>query len=221
MAIYSGGMAASASWLANMSQNVRGGESHAAPIDYAPEAYFAEPANASSGNESEPVAQVRTPCFRAGREQAKHGLSGVGAGMMGAGAAVMNRFGSVARFIGHAVVEGSGDGSGSVGDGLIEGSGGTSDKDAGDALTLRADAVAANVSHATRQLATITTRDTPSVNLVSLSKEQRRLRGHYWFTNLKKHGHRGGRWFCGLTHTRNGAGAGIRTPDSRFKRPLL
>ena len=112
MAIYSGGMAASASWLANMSQNVRGGESHAAPIDYAPEAYFAEPANASSGNESEPVAQVRTPCFRAGREQAKHGLSGVGAGMMGAGAAVMNRFGSVARFIGHAVVEGSGDGSG-------------------------------------------------------------------------------------------------------------
>jgi hypothetical protein len=112
MAIYSGGMAASASWLANMSQNVRGGESHAAPIDYAPEEYFAEPANASSGNESEPVAQVRTPCFRAGREQAKHGLSGVGAGMMGAGAAVMNRFGSVARFIGHAVVEGSGEGSG-------------------------------------------------------------------------------------------------------------
>ena len=36
----------------------------------------------------------------------------VGAGMMGAGAAMMNRFGSVARFIGHAVVEGSGDGSG-------------------------------------------------------------------------------------------------------------
>ncbi len=32
--------------------------------------------------------------------------------MMGAGAAMMNRFGSVARFIGHAVVEGSGDGSG-------------------------------------------------------------------------------------------------------------
>jgi hypothetical protein len=84
------------------------------------------------------------------------------------------------------VGEGSGDGSGSVGDGLIEGSGGTSDKEAGDALTLRADAVAANVSHATRQLATITIRDTPSVNLVSLSKEQRRLRGHYWFTNLKK-----------------------------------
>jgi hypothetical protein len=82
--------------------------------------------------------------------------------------------------------EGSGDGSGSVGDGLIEGSGGTSDKEAGDALTLRADVVAANVSHATRQLARITIRDTPSANLVSLSKEQRGSRRHYWFTNLKK-----------------------------------
>jgi hypothetical protein len=82
--------------------------------------------------------------------------------------------------------EGSADGSGSVGDGLIEGSGGTSDKEAGDALALRAEAVAANVSHATRQPARITIRDTPSVNLVSLSKEQRRLRGHYWFTNVKR-----------------------------------
>jgi hypothetical protein len=44
--------------------------------------------------------------------RAKRELSSFGAGMMGAGAAMMNRFGSVARFIGHAVVEGSGDGSG-------------------------------------------------------------------------------------------------------------
>jgi hypothetical protein len=45
-------------------------------------------------------------------DRAKRGLSSLGAGMMGAGVAMMNRFGSVARFIGHAVVEGSGDGSG-------------------------------------------------------------------------------------------------------------
>jgi hypothetical protein len=55
-----------------------------------------------------------TPFSPEGKEpdRAKRGLSSVGAGMMGAGAAMMNRFGSVARFIGHAVVEGSGDGSG-------------------------------------------------------------------------------------------------------------
>lgn len=45
-------------------------------------------------------------------DRANGGLASFGAGMMGAGAAMMNRFGSVARFIGHAVVEGSGDGSG-------------------------------------------------------------------------------------------------------------
>ena len=78
--------------------------------------------------------------------------------------------------------EGSGDGSGSVGDGAIEGRGGTSDIEADDALTLRADVAPPSVSHATR-LARITIRDTPSGNLVSLTKQQRRLRGHYWFTN--------------------------------------
>ena len=77
--------------------------------------------------------------------------------------------------------EGSGDGSGSVVDGANEGSG-------GDALTLGADVVAPNVSHAARQLATITIRRTPSTNLVFLSKEQRRLCGQYWFANLKKAG---------------------------------
>jgi hypothetical protein len=99
--------------------------------------------------------------------------------------------------------EGIGDGSGSEGEGIIDGRGsegegtidgsgtegdgigGTANEEAGDGLTLRAAVVAASVSNATRQLAGITIRDTPSANLVSL-KEQRRSRGHYLFTNLKK-----------------------------------
>jgi hypothetical protein len=112
MAIYSGGMAASASCLGNVSRNTAGNESHASSIDRAPEEYFAEPANPSPGNQSESVAQVRPRWFGGQKEQGKHELGGVGTGMIGAGAAMMNRFGSVARFIGHAVVEGSGEGSG-------------------------------------------------------------------------------------------------------------
>jgi hypothetical protein len=112
MAIYSGGMAASATWLGNMSRKAGGDQSHAPGIDRAPEEYFAEPANTSSGNESESVAQIRTRRFGTEKEHARHESGGVGTGMMGAGAAMMNRFGSVARFIGHAVVEGSGEGSG-------------------------------------------------------------------------------------------------------------
>jgi hypothetical protein len=105
---------------------------------------------------------------------------------------------------GGSVGEGIGDGSGSEGEGIIDGRGsegegtidgsgtegdgigGTAIEEAGDGLTLRAAVVAASVSNATRQLAGITMRDTPSANLVSLPKEQRRSRGHYLFTNLKK-----------------------------------
>jgi hypothetical protein len=48
-----------------------------------------------------------------GRESAGDGrFSNVGTGVLDAGASLMNRVGSVARFIGHAVAEGGGDGVG-------------------------------------------------------------------------------------------------------------
>ena len=108
----------SASWLGNMKQSTGRDEPDARPVDYAPNRkpgeFFVEPLGASAEEQGESGAQSRVRNFRGakGQEQAARGLSGIGAGMMGAGAAMMNRFGSVARFIGHAVVEGSGDGSG-------------------------------------------------------------------------------------------------------------
>jgi hypothetical protein len=118
LAIYSGGMAETASWLAQMKKGAGRDEREARPVDYAPNQgpgeFFAEPVAASAGDQGGSEAPSRTPLFRGteGSAQVTRGLSGVGAGMMGAGAAMMNRFGSVARFIGHAVVEGSGEGSG-------------------------------------------------------------------------------------------------------------
>ena len=118
LAIYSGGMAETASWLAQMKKSAGRDEQDARPVDYAPNQgpgeFFAEPVAASAGDQGGSEAPSRTPLFRGteGSAQVTRGLSGVGAGMMGAGAAMMNRFGSVARFIGHAVVEGSGEGSG-------------------------------------------------------------------------------------------------------------
>jgi hypothetical protein len=118
MAIYSAGLAGSARWLGSMKQNV-GQEAHdARSFDHTansgPGEYFLESAGASAGDPSESGAQGRTPVFRSakGPEQMTRGLSNVGSGVLEAGAAMMNRFGSVARFIGHAVVEGSGEGSG-------------------------------------------------------------------------------------------------------------
>jgi hypothetical protein len=118
MAIFSGGLAGSASLLGNMTRNSGRDDRDARPFDYAPsqgrEDFFAEPLDAFVGDQIESGAQSPVPSFRGAKaqEQATRGLSGLGAGMMGAGAAMMNRFGSVARFIGHAVVEGSGEGSG-------------------------------------------------------------------------------------------------------------
>jgi hypothetical protein len=118
MAIYSGGLTGAANWLGNLKQNAGRDEHGARPVDYAPNQgtgdFFAESMGASSGDEGESAAPRRSPNFRGakGQEKAAPGLSGVGAGVMGAGAAMMNRFGSVARFIGHGVAEGSGDGSG-------------------------------------------------------------------------------------------------------------
>jgi hypothetical protein len=118
LAIYSGGMAETASWLAQMKKSTGRDEPDARPVDYAPKQgpgeFFAEPVASSAGDPGGSEAPSRTPLFRGpeGSPEVARGLSGVGAGMMGAGAAMMNRFGSVARFIGHAVVEGSGEGSG-------------------------------------------------------------------------------------------------------------
>jgi hypothetical protein len=118
MAIYSGGLAGSASSLGNMKQNTGRDERDTRPGDYAPNQgpgeFFAESLDPSVGDQAESGVRSRTQIFRGakGQEQAAQGLSGIGAGMMGAGAAMANRFGSVARFIGHAVVEGSGEGSG-------------------------------------------------------------------------------------------------------------
>jgi hypothetical protein len=118
LAIFSSGLAGSASLLGNMTRNTGRDDRDAGSFAHAPsqgrEDFFVEPSGASLGDQVESGVQSPVPSFRGAqaREQATRGLSGFGAGMMGAGAAMMNRFGSVARFIGHAVVEGSGEGSG-------------------------------------------------------------------------------------------------------------
>ncbi len=118
MAIYSGGLAGSAALLSSMKQNSGRDAGEAQPLDYVPKAksreISPEPQSMPAGDPGEFGPQNQNPFFRGSRgsEQAMRGLSGLGPGVMGAGAALMNRFGSVARFIGHAVVEGSGDGSG-------------------------------------------------------------------------------------------------------------
>jgi hypothetical protein len=118
MAIYSGGLGASANWLTNRKQNCGRDERETRPVDYAPiqggGESFVEPMGAYAGDPNESGAHGRNPISRGpkGQEKATPGLSGVGASVMGAGAAMMNRFGSVARFIGHGVAEGSGEGSG-------------------------------------------------------------------------------------------------------------
>jgi hypothetical protein len=90
----------------------------ASPVEYAQNRgtgeSFLEPLGDSTGDQVESGAPGRSRIFRGRREQeaAPRESLGMGAGVLGAGAAMVNRFGSVARFIGHAVVEGSGDGSG-------------------------------------------------------------------------------------------------------------
>jgi hypothetical protein len=118
LAIYSGGMAGTAGWLAQMKPSTGRDEQDGRPSDYAPNQgsgeFSAEPIVPSAGGQGGFEGQSRTSLFPGaeGQAQLARGLSGMGAGVMGAGAAMMNRFGSVARFIGHAVVEGSGEGSG-------------------------------------------------------------------------------------------------------------
>jgi hypothetical protein len=118
LAIYGGGMAGTAGWLASMKQNTSGDRYGGQSGDYvpnqAPGEFLSEPTGGSAAEPGEPAGQSQPSLFHGPRGQAQvaGGLSGIGAGMMGAGASMMNRFGSVARFIGHAVIEGSGEGSG-------------------------------------------------------------------------------------------------------------
>ncbi|MBV9298990.1 MAG: hypothetical protein JO066_08435 [Verrucomicrobia bacterium] len=118
MAIYSAGLTGSARWPGGVRQ-IAGQEPHGAQsVDYianpGPGEYLVESAGLSAGPSSESGAQRRAPVFRSakGQEQMTRGLSNLGSGVLETGAAMMNRFGSVARFVGHAVVEGSGEGSG-------------------------------------------------------------------------------------------------------------
>ncbi len=118
MAIYGGSLAGSANGFRSMKQN-HGQEAAEARSDgYSRNRsmgdFILEPFDGSGTTPGQTDARSGTPFFSERKEpdRAKRQLSSFGAGMMGAGAAMMNRFGSVARFIGHAVVEGSGDGSG-------------------------------------------------------------------------------------------------------------
>jgi hypothetical protein len=118
MAIYSSGLTRSANGFRNIKENRGQDVAEARSAGYSRRQrggdFILEPFDGSSITRGEADALSGTPFSpdRKEPDRAKRGLSGFGAGMMGAGAAMMNRFGSVARFIGHAVVEGSGDGSG-------------------------------------------------------------------------------------------------------------
>ena len=118
MALYGGGLAGSANWLAQMNQSTGRDEPIGSPVEYAPDRQTGGPSfealGASTRDQTESGEPGRSRIFRGKREQPPSGREslGMGAGVLGAGAAMVNRFGSVARFIGHAVVEGSGDGSG-------------------------------------------------------------------------------------------------------------
>jgi hypothetical protein len=118
MAIYGAGMAGSASLLGNTMRNSGRDEQEGRAVEYAPNQgtgeFFAEATGLPTEDQAESGTQSRSWRPRRGdrQEHAQQGLAGIGAGVMDVGAGMMNRFGSVARFIGHAVVEGSGDGSG-------------------------------------------------------------------------------------------------------------
>ena len=117
MAIFSSGLAASANGLRNIGQGHGHDWGDGRSVGYSgnqrPGGLVLEPYDVGGTTKSEIGARNRTPSLdRNDQDRARRGGSSIGAGMMGAGAAMMNRFGSVARFIGHAVVEGSGDGSG-------------------------------------------------------------------------------------------------------------
>jgi len=118
MAIFSSGLAGSANGFRNIKQNLGQDVAEARSGGYSRNQsrgdFVREPFDGSGTTQADSNAQSGAAFLpdRKEPDRAKRGLPSFGAGMMGAGAAMMNRFGSVARFIGHAVVEGSGDGSG-------------------------------------------------------------------------------------------------------------
>jgi len=117
-AIYGGGLAGAASGFRslrlNHGQGIAEARSSGSSRYRSPADFVLEPFDSGRTKQGETGTRSGTPIFpdRKGPDRAKGELSSLGAGMMNAGAVMMNRFGSVARFIGHAVVEGSGDGSG-------------------------------------------------------------------------------------------------------------
>ena len=116
MAIYSAGLAGSASGFRNVKQNhgqdVAEARWGGSARNQRPGDFILEPFDGSGTTQGETGRGAPFLPDRKEPDRTRRELSNFGAGMMGAGASMMNRFGSVARFIGHAVVEGSGDGSG-------------------------------------------------------------------------------------------------------------
>src|SRR5271157_4962673 len=109
MAIYSGGLAGSANGYVKQNHGRDAAEARwgGALRNQRSGDFILEPFDGSGTTQGETDAQRGSPFLpdRKESDRKRRGLSNFGAGMM-------NRFGSVARFIGHAVVEGSGDGSG-------------------------------------------------------------------------------------------------------------
>ena len=116
MAIYSAGLAGSASGFRNVKQkhgqDVAEARWGGSARNQRPGDFILEPFDGSGTTQGETGRRAPFLPDRKEPDRTRRELSNFGAGMMGAGASMMNRFGSVARFIGHAVVEGSGDGSG-------------------------------------------------------------------------------------------------------------
>jgi hypothetical protein len=117
-AIYSGGLAGAANWLRigkqDGGQGLAGSRSGGYSANNGPERLVLEPFDGYSTpqREADRLSGTQFASDRKEQDRARREQSSVGAGIMDSGAALMNRFGSVARFIGHAVIEGSGEGSG-------------------------------------------------------------------------------------------------------------
>jgi hypothetical protein len=118
MALYGGALAGAASRLGNVKENLGRGEYQGSAASYGqnqgPGDPFGEAMGPLAGDQGESWVRGGSAASEGTyrQEEAPGSLSGIGSGMMEAGAAMMNRFGSVARFMGHGVAEGSGEGSG-------------------------------------------------------------------------------------------------------------
>ncbi|MBV8175523.1 MAG: hypothetical protein JO151_13320 [Verrucomicrobia bacterium] len=117
-AIYSSGLLGAANWSRigkqDGSQGLAGLRSGGYSANNGPERLVLEPFDGYSTPQkgANRLSETRLASDRKEQDRARREQSNFGAGIMDSGAALMNRFGSVARFIGHAVIEGSGEGSG-------------------------------------------------------------------------------------------------------------